>query len=316
MGDPLHFVLQLRLAADEIFFGPGVARVLHLVDELHSLNAAAAAMSMSYSKAWKMIRSMEQQLGIKVIDRRVGGKEGGGSSLTLEGRLFLESYARFEADMKRYGGDAFQRIFANFTAGQKRTVYLVRHGLPDFRGGGSMCLGLTDVPLCEEGRRQARRAGAYLQKLNKKPHVFSSPLSRSVETAGLLGFGEPELLEGMRELGAGEWDGLYFYEIKLRYAELYARRASDPTLQPPGAEPLAGGQARALAGLAAALTGCDGDLVIVAHAGVNRLLLSALLGKPLAAWMEIPQPYGCINILRMNGPTCTVEQVGLVPEED
>ena len=53
----LRPVLAIRLFADDTkAFGPGVATLLHHVDALHSLRAAAAAMGMAYSKAWRITK--------------------------------------------------------------------------------------------------------------------------------------------------------------------------------------------------------------------------------------------------------------------
>ena len=56
----LRPVLAIRLFADDTkAFGPGVATLLHHVDALHSLRAAAAAMGMAYSKAWRITKESE-----------------------------------------------------------------------------------------------------------------------------------------------------------------------------------------------------------------------------------------------------------------
>ena len=61
-----------------------------------------------------------------------------------------------------------------------KRVYLIRHGLPDFPEGKRMCLGHTDLPLSLEGRGQAEQMAAGLPPVTS---VFSSPLSRAVQTA-------------------------------------------------------------------------------------------------------------------------------------
>ena len=57
----------------------------------------------------------------------------------------------------------------------------------------------------------------------------------------------------------------------------------------------------------------EGDFAVVAHAGINRLILCALQEQPLHKFLEIPQPYGCINILHADGDVLRVHAVGLVP---
>ena len=77
---------------DEKFFGEGPARLLHAVEECGSLRAAAMSMDMAYTKALKLIRNAENALGFALIRRATGGRDGGGSSLTAEGKEWLERY--------------------------------------------------------------------------------------------------------------------------------------------------------------------------------------------------------------------------------
>ena len=113
-----------------------------------------------------------------------------------------------------------------------KRVYLIRHGLPDFPGGRKMCIGTTDIPMGEKGLAQAARMAAILPPVTA---VFSSPLTRAVQTAQAIGM-PITILPGLRELYAGEWDGLTFEQIRQRYPQLYAARANDSPLPLPGAE--------------------------------------------------------------------------------
>jgi molybdate transport repressor ModE-like protein len=88
----------------------GLAELLHGVERLGSLRQAAAAMEMSYSKAWTHVRRAEQICGAKLTRPAAGGEGGGGSQLTEEGQWLLDTYDAFvkEADeqvkqlMERY----------------------------------------------------------------------------------------------------------------------------------------------------------------------------------------------------------------------
>ena len=97
------------------------------------------------------------------------------------------------------------------------SIYLIRHGKPDFPGGARMCLGRTNLPLGALGRLQAAMLGFELRGAAEA--VYSSPLSRAVQTAAPLG-SELEVLDGLTEQYAGEWDGLTFDEIRARWPEL------------------------------------------------------------------------------------------------
>ena len=73
-------------------FGEGPVKLLKKVHELGSLRQAAIAMDMSYSKAWKMIKNVEEGLSISVLERSIGGAKGGGSSLTIEAISLISRY--------------------------------------------------------------------------------------------------------------------------------------------------------------------------------------------------------------------------------
>lgn len=111
MPQPLHPVLTLRLFTDRKCFGPGVATLLHGVERHHSLRAAAQAMEMAYSKAWRILREAETQLGFKLLASTVGGKNGGGAVLTPEGARFLAAYDAWAAEVRAEAERLFQARF-------------------------------------------------------------------------------------------------------------------------------------------------------------------------------------------------------------
>ena len=81
------------------------------VREHRSLRAAAASMEMAYSKAWRIIHEAEEGFGFRLLDSTIGGRHGGGASLTPEAEQLLADYRRFEADIFAYSQARFQEIF-------------------------------------------------------------------------------------------------------------------------------------------------------------------------------------------------------------
>lgn len=69
-------------------FGKGIANLCKGVQEKGSLNAAAKAMGMAYSKAWRIIKDTEDSLGVQLLIR--DGAHG--SELTEEGTELLNVY--------------------------------------------------------------------------------------------------------------------------------------------------------------------------------------------------------------------------------
>ena len=98
----------------ERMFGPGTHELLRHVVATGSLHQAAGIMGMSYSKAWHLVRKTEDHLGFKLIERRVGGVAGGGSSLTPEGGELVARFDAFTAESEQAMGVAFQRAFSEW----------------------------------------------------------------------------------------------------------------------------------------------------------------------------------------------------------
>ena len=69
MSTNLHPVLSIRLFREEKCYGSGIHQLLQLVEELHSLRAAAQSMGMAYSKAWTVMKKCEEELGFPLLVR-------------------------------------------------------------------------------------------------------------------------------------------------------------------------------------------------------------------------------------------------------
>ena len=114
METKMTYNLSCRLFTDAKCFGPGVAQLLHAVQELHSLRAAALSMDMAYSKAWTIIKNSEKALGFSLLDSTTGGKGGGGAALTPEGARLLRAYDTFCSRLHDAADGLFQEEFAPF----------------------------------------------------------------------------------------------------------------------------------------------------------------------------------------------------------
>lgn len=108
----MQYSLHLKLQNDGIhFFGPGVMQLLLLIEQGESLNQAAASLGMAYSKAWRIIKRAEAELGFDLILRKRGGTGGGGSSLTDKALTVMAKYQRFEKEMYQLGDRLFNEYF-------------------------------------------------------------------------------------------------------------------------------------------------------------------------------------------------------------
>jgi len=95
----------------EPVFGRGRRFLLNAVDKYGSINQAAKEINISYRKAWSYIKAMEERLGIKLVERQAGGKNGGGAVLTKEARGFLKNYEAMEEGIREIVDKKFGKIF-------------------------------------------------------------------------------------------------------------------------------------------------------------------------------------------------------------
>ena len=79
-------------------FGRGVAELCKGVQEKGSLNASAKGMHMAYSKAWRIVKETEKELGIQMLNR--DGAHG--STLTEEGEKLLSAYFAVNDSVQKY----------------------------------------------------------------------------------------------------------------------------------------------------------------------------------------------------------------------
>jgi molybdate transport system regulatory protein len=97
----------------EPVFGSGREALLRAIDRTGSINKAAKDIKMSYRKALSYIQTMEQRLGRRLVERRTGGLNGGGATLTDEAREFLRRYELLEGGVNDMLNRKFRKIFGN-----------------------------------------------------------------------------------------------------------------------------------------------------------------------------------------------------------
>jgi len=172
-----------------------------------------------------------------------------------------------------------------------RRLLLARHG-QSVSNAIRRFQGAQDVALSPLGMRQAEALGQAVSR-RAIAHVYVSPFERARHTAeiALAGLGLPlTVVDDLRELSLGEWEGCTVEEIRTRPGDPYARWVRDPVqCPPPGGEPLADVQARvlrAVEGITAAHPNGD-DVLIVSHGGVISALLAHCFGLPLSSIWRI-----------------------------
>jgi probable phosphoglycerate mutase len=188
------------------------------------------------------------------------------------------------------------------------TVYLLRHGALA-RDSRDRFIGQTDLPLAPEGVRQAEALAAALREC-AIDGIYCSDLLRCRQTAAIIAGATGLAVEarpGLREIALGEWEGLSRREVAARFPAQYAARGRDlENYRVPGGESFAECGRRALAAWAAIHSAGGERVVVVGHAGLNRLLLCHLLGMPVINMFRLGQDYGCVNVVEPDGACAQV----------
>jgi molybdate transport system regulatory protein len=100
-------------AKGEPVFGRGRRFLLQAIDAHGSINRAAREVNISYRKAWSHIKAMEERLGMRLVERQTGGKNGGGAVLTSGAREFLRRFEHMEDGLREVVDKKFKEIFGS-----------------------------------------------------------------------------------------------------------------------------------------------------------------------------------------------------------
>lgn len=193
-----------------------------------------------------------------------------------------------------------------------RKIFLIRHCRPNITKNFSMCLGKKDIPLSNDGIAEAKILKEYFSNVMLSS-IYSSPLLRSKHTAEIIADNKMNVIvkDGFSEINIGKWDGMSFDEIKEKYPIEYKERGKDlENYVVEGGESMAACQARAIKELCKTLLESSGNILIVAHSGINRAIISKILGVSIKDSFAFRLEYGSINILTFNGVKLNVLKIG------
>ncbi|GHO84019.1 histidine phosphatase family protein [Dictyobacter formicarum] len=185
-----------------------------------------------------------------------------------------------------------------------RRLWLVRHGVTDWSSQGRFC-GHCDVSLSPIGKLQARWVGVQLRS---RPLValYASDLQRTTQTATILAqqLSAPLAVQtsaAWRELSFGAWEGLTYREVAERYPSQLGFFTHPSQFSPPGGETFDALLQRVQGAFAqlvqVSLDLPAGDLVLVSHAGVLRVLLCSLLGLSFERQWQLRLDHGSISAI-------------------
>ncbi len=162
-------------------------------------------------------------------------------------------------------------------------IYLIRHGETEWNKQ-LRYQGQKDVPLNDEGHRQAMLLARFLEKENIEV-IYSSPLLRARETAMVITSKRDiklQLEEGFLEINFGEWEGRRYTDLNEEQRQVAACWYNTPeSVCIPGGEPFLAFRQRILNTYNHIIkTNKDKNIGIITHAGVIRVIISSVLEMP------------------------------------
>ncbi|MDO4622519.1 MAG: histidine phosphatase family protein [Eubacteriales bacterium] len=162
-------------------------------------------------------------------------------------------------------------------------IYIIRHGQTEMNRQ-KVLQGRSDLPLNEEGRKQAASIGAALQAEGIAfSHVYSSPLIRAVETARLTaGEGcEIQTDDRLLEMDYGPYEGMSLRDPAPEVITFFMDFVNNPA--PEGMEPLEDVVKRS-GEFVETLRELEGDILISAHAISMKGILEYLTPESKGAY--------------------------------
>lgn len=183
---------------------------------------------------------------------------------------------------------------------QPTRLYLVRHGelvtSKEWRYVGQM-----DVELNETGKKQIQNLSSRLSS-EQIEMIFSSDLTRTIESAEIIGnkleiINEP--ISELREINLGFWEGLTLEEIEESFPEDLVKRSEDiKDFRIINGESFSDVKKRVIPKLKDIIEGNVGKrILVIAHGGVNRIIIADALGLDINNIPRLEQNYACLNII-------------------
>lgn len=180
-------------------------------------------------------------------------------------------------------------------------LILIRHGETDWNKEGR-CQGFSDIPLNNEGVRQAEALALSLRGRGLKA-VYSSPLKRAYDTAlRIARYHELDVVteDGLKELNQGLIEGLTQEEISRKFAGLLESWRSDAgSVAMPEGESLEDLRRRAWSSVERIIgENPNGEVAVVGHNLTNLVIICNAFGVRLSDFRKFRQDMNAVSIIR------------------
>jgi len=177
-------------------------------------------------------------------------------------------------------------------------LILARHGETEWNVE-KVFRGRADVNLDQVGTKQAELLGKYLSDWELEA-IYSSPVKRALDTANIVARYQKvavHIAEGLIDFDYGAWQSLPEQEVKRLYPDLLSKWHNNPhEVKMPGGESLEDVTRRAVEVVNYVLPRHRGNVLLVSHRVVIKVLICCLLGLDNSHFWNINQDVGGITI--------------------
>ncbi len=125
--------------------------LLHAIVEHGSISKAAKAVPMSYKSAWEAVDTMNNLSPKPIVYREIGGRDGGGTTITTYGLKLLENYALLKEEHTRF----LSRLSE----------------LMDIQSGAFNTIGRLSMQISARNQIQAKVISIESKEINSKIHL-------------------------------------------------------------------------------------------------------------------------------------------------
>ncbi|PZR28332.1 MAG: histidine phosphatase family protein [Citrobacter freundii] len=181
-------------------------------------------------------------------------------------------------------------------------IFLLRHGQTAWNADNNRYCGRTDIALTEKGISQAEEVKRQMEGIGLL-NVYSSPLQRAYTTACIASGKEAIKDDRLIEADFGQWEGKTKEEFIEENGSLWVNWMSDP------ASHRAGGTGETGMEIVTRVDDffrsvqqkyTEGNVMVVAHNGINRLYMAYKLGMPLRNYRQLVQENSSITCFTLD----------------
>jgi broad specificity phosphatase PhoE len=181
-------------------------------------------------------------------------------------------------------------------------LHFLRHGQTASSRDNDFCGSGTDAPLTAEGEEMAQAFADHYHGTMWHA-IYSSPQRRALATVRplceALGI-EPEVRDGLKEIGYGAWEGMTLEGVRRQHGKDYGQWLGDPAWHAPTNGESAAAVSRRVLEVIEEIchSHADGNVLVVSHKATIRIALCNLLGIDISSYrFRLGCPVGSVSVV-------------------